>query len=511
MSQRRHTRSVHTRSLKVWISIGLSMGWMACKGSDMPPDGGDEPGMALSVDELMQPQTCKECHPGHYREWASSMHAYATKDPVFRAMNARGQEETNMELKTFCVNCHAPLATSLGMITNGTNDELDALDPEFASVNCYFCHNIAEVPQEFDNGLGLPANNPFTPAMDTVMRGGLKDPVKPPAHDVAYSPMMDGDLLESANLCGPCHDIVTPAPANFHLEQTFQEWRGTSIAKPSTTGNSLSCNSCHMDGFPGLAAKTDEVQVGFRNAVHEHLFVGVDVALTDHPDRELQMRAIQCKLNDTIHISTLQVGTDGILTIIVETDVGHGFPTGATQDRRVWLEIKIIDRAGNERYIGRVADDETVVDVKAEPGNEAMPTYFHTLLDENGEETHDFWEANDRTGQPIKPPNPGDHSLIHNIPIYNLAAPEETWPARVEVIAHVRPVGRDVIEDLVSTGHLADDSILQLMPTFTASGSFTVWDMNENELDEQVRNAIYYKPLPCPAHYRCLLDGSECP
>ena len=44
----------------------------------------------LSREELLDPKTCAGCHPQHYREWASSMHAYASDDPVFIAMNRRG-------------------------------------------------------------------------------------------------------------------------------------------------------------------------------------------------------------------------------------------------------------------------------------------------------------------------------------------------------------------------------------------------------------------------------------
>ena len=32
-------------------------------------------------------ENCQSCHPQHYLEWSSSMHAYAFKDPVFFAMN----------------------------------------------------------------------------------------------------------------------------------------------------------------------------------------------------------------------------------------------------------------------------------------------------------------------------------------------------------------------------------------------------------------------------------------
>src|SRR5258708_1430151 len=51
-----------------------------------------------SRDRLLNPETCKDCHADHYKEWSGSMHAYASTDPIFRAMNARGQRETKGEL-----------------------------------------------------------------------------------------------------------------------------------------------------------------------------------------------------------------------------------------------------------------------------------------------------------------------------------------------------------------------------------------------------------------------------
>ena len=59
---------------------------------------------------LEDPATCMECHNQHYTEWSGSMHAYASDDPVFVAMNNRGQRETGNQLGTFCVQCHAPVA-----------------------------------------------------------------------------------------------------------------------------------------------------------------------------------------------------------------------------------------------------------------------------------------------------------------------------------------------------------------------------------------------------------------
>src|SRR5262249_20370362 len=98
---------------------------------------------ALTRDELRDPVTCSGCHPNHFREWSSSMHAYSAKDPVFIAMNQRGQRETGGALGDFCVRCHAPMAVFDKLSKDGLN--LDRLPDKERGVSCYFCHDIAGV------------------------------------------------------------------------------------------------------------------------------------------------------------------------------------------------------------------------------------------------------------------------------------------------------------------------------------------------------------------------------
>src|SRR5688572_10024849 len=74
-----------------------------------------------AAEELYDSQRCAGCHPSHYDEWSASMHAYAARDPVFIAMNQRGQEETGGALGSLCVNCHAPMAVRTGATVDGLN------------------------------------------------------------------------------------------------------------------------------------------------------------------------------------------------------------------------------------------------------------------------------------------------------------------------------------------------------------------------------------------------------
>ena len=77
----------------------------------------------MSIEQLQDPATCGGCHPQHYAQWAGSMHAYASDDPVFVALNRRGQREAH--LGAFCVRCHAPMAVALGL-TDGTTSTRQA-------------------------------------------------------------------------------------------------------------------------------------------------------------------------------------------------------------------------------------------------------------------------------------------------------------------------------------------------------------------------------------------------
>jgi len=138
------------------------------------------------------------------------MHAYASEDPVFVAMNKRMQRETSGAAGSLCVGCHAPLALRLGLTKDGLN--LADLSPSVRGVTCYFCHSVDAVEGTH--------NNPLRLAGDGIMRGGIGDPVPAP-HGAAYSDLHDREQQKSASMCGTCHDIVTAAGS--HIERTFDE------------------------------------------------------------------------------------------------------------------------------------------------------------------------------------------------------------------------------------------------------------------------------------------------
>ncbi|MCA9490516.1 MAG: hypothetical protein KC621_11355 [Myxococcales bacterium] len=411
----------------------------------------------LDAEELRDPQACAECHPDHVAEWEGSMHAHASDDPVFRAMNAKGQRETNGELGDFCVNCHAPLAVALGEAT----DAVDDLPPELRGVTCAFCHQVDAV--EGDHG------NPLRLADDGVLRGGIRDPVENQAHASTWSPLHDRDAPESSSMCGSCHDIVTPLGG--HIERTYAEWQRSLFAKPAF---GLSCGDCHMRGREGVAAEADDVKL---RRVHEHTFPGVDVALIDWPDRDRQRQQIQDLLDDTVNawlcVSPTADGTTLVVGTLENVASGHFFPSGATADRRVWAEVHAYEGEREVWASGDIAPDVPVADAP----DPSLWRMWSTLLDADGNPTHDFWEAASLEPGVLLPVQT---TIDPNDPTYVSTHLQHEWlvtnavPDRITMQINVRPVGLDILDELVESGDL-DRSVRDAMPTFTLGSTVLEW------------------------------------
>jgi len=277
----------------------------------------------FSVERLMDPKTCAECHSRQYTEWSGSMHAYASADPLFVALNQRAQDEAN--LGTFCAGCHAPMAVRTGATRDGKN--LASLPERLQGVTCYACHNVNQITNTHNNSVRL--------ANDSVMRGSVTNALTTDAHQSAYSSLHDRTQLESSKLCGSCHDVV-----NGHgvaIERSFAEWQASAFAGSSGS----TCGQCHMPKSAELGPIAD-VPGAPRRARHSHQFPGVDLALTPFPEAEAQRAAVQSLLDTTLQtaLCVRGTGTNANLVVIVDNvAAGHKWPSGAAQDRRAWFEV----------------------------------------------------------------------------------------------------------------------------------------------------------------------------
>ncbi|HEX4337394.1 MAG TPA: multiheme c-type cytochrome [Polyangiaceae bacterium] len=458
------------RARTLTLTRGTIAGWMipivagcaaACS------DGGLAAGTdttAFTRDKLLDPQTCNQCHQQHFTEWSGSMHAYASKDPVFRAMNARGQKETNGALGDFCVKCHAPMALAEGATMNGT--DLDSVPEKLQGVTCYFCHNVTEVKGTHDNPLVL--------ANDQTMRAAIANPLKYKGHNSEYAPIYDDNAavtaFQSSTLCGSCHDIVVPghfsgSAQDVPLEQTFTEWQSSVFADPTSLVK-LNCTSgggCHMgrvQRVPIANPPLPHPTMPTRDARHMHDFPAIDISLTDDDQtRATQLAAVNDKLSIEFRIeicADFPNGASGTIEVTLENlSAGHNFPSGASQDRRSWVELHAY-RGGQELMSSGVVPQG--VAATTVPGTWLL--YDKALKADGQTAAHMFWDVASLNHQTIPvstTANVNQNQLSHS-PFNGALQPD-----RVTLTLWVEPIGLDVLDDMIASGFL-DASLRSKMP-----------------------------------------------
>lgn len=440
--RRKQHQGVRRAGVASAILLGLLLG--AC--------GDDE--TTLSRAELLDPETCKDCHPKHFDEWQSSMHAYAADDPVFLAMNRRGQRETGGELGDFCVQCHAPMALAEGATVDGLN--LEELPQHLKGVTCYFCHNVEAVEGTH--------NNPLVLANDKTMRGGISGALANGVHKNAYSSLHDRDSAESSALCGSCHDIQTDA---VHLERTYSEWQDSVFATARFPQN---CSNCHMNSSDDVVADFPGVTSRKR---HSHSYPAVDTAMIDWPGKAEQLALVQYELDYTVESKICyNPATNAMDVTLTNVGAGHMFPSGAALDRRAWVEIVARSGEAVTMQSGVIADNESIDEVD-DPLLWKMHDTGYNAADEI---EHMFWNIT-RIESELLPPSvtfdPNDPAFDHSVSrAYPLGG--NPRPDEVDIVVRLRAIDLAVIDDLIASGDL-DPVFRERIKTFDLEKSRLRW------------------------------------
>jgi hypothetical protein len=442
--------------MKAAVCALFALALVACgQGNRAPAGSGVEAPLYLSRSEMLDPRICQSCHPNQFSDWSLSMHAAAASDPVFLAMNARGQRETQGALGSFCVQCHAPMAVRDGLTIDGLN--VASLAFQYQGVTCFFCHTVAAVTGADNASLEL--------ASDIGMRGEFSDPIANSAHASAYSPLHDAHESTSASMCGSCHDVVVPK-TDAGIERTFYEWAHSAF---SGSGGAT-CASCHMtpSAVPTPIASVPGAPARISRA---HDFPAVDVPLSASPDAAAQTARVKQELgNGAIQGALCVTGPPGgsVRVILDAVGVGHKWPSGAAQDRRAWAEV-IAYSAGTVTYqSGVVADGQSVTAVQGDPD---LWLLRDCMSDAQGNLVSQFWQAASTEGNELPAlatfsatdPRFYETHIVQRFP--RSGAKLAQRPDRVTLRLRLQPIGIDVLQDLIGSEDL-DAGIIDAMPTY---------------------------------------------
>jgi hypothetical protein len=196
---------------------------------------------------------------------------------------------------------------------------------------------------------------------------------------------------------------------------------------------------------------------------------------TDDPTRDAALAAEQAAKREQLLAPTVRVEIcvqpldpgSAIHLTLDNANAGHNYPSGAAQDRRAWLEV--IAYAGEEViYQSGVFEDGEIVSAEADPD---LWLLRDETFDTDGNETHMFWEVVDieKKTLPVQvTTNPADADyykshLTRRFPFVQ-AETIAGVPTRVTVRLRIMPIGLEVLDDLIGSGHL-DAAFRSQMPT----------------------------------------------
>lgn len=325
------------------VMLGLTGGLVVaiaeggCK-HDEPEASQADTGVSSSL-IFRDPETCRPCHADKVNDWSGSMHAYAAKDPLFHGIadvmvsDFAGEKAA----EGFCTQCHTVPGSYLGetKLEKGVGGSFVIKTQGLSKVaqdgvSCDVCHSASRVNSPFN------ANITFEPT--GTVRGPFGDPMPTPAH-----PSVESPLHRTGELCTGCHNVQLPGSVDraVPLENTGKEW-----VEYRSKGGEKQCQDCHMP----VIGEGPAAPGGPKRTLHAHTFVGVDIALIDDfPDRERQRDLVEKMLRQGVELSAEPV-LEGERPIAAKVSLknitGHSVPSGATTERRMWLEAKLVDTAG---------------------------------------------------------------------------------------------------------------------------------------------------------------------
>jgi len=224
--------------------------------------------------------------------------------------------------------------------------------------------------------------------------------------------------LEESRFCGACHDVrlfgtdvigVRKGEHFKRLRNAYSEWEDYLVRAARAGKKGASCQDCHMSLFPGVcenergAPGGDGCPPGTRFSERKpgsypegrwstssrdakksftHYFSGVDLPLTPELDpallREKSVDVFGIPLGaearrEMLLRASVKLSLDGSRSnggslelpfVFENVGGGHRVPAGFSQERELWLELRVTDATGRLVYeVGRVErDDEDLRD-----------------------------------------------------------------------------------------------------------------------------------------------------
>jgi hypothetical protein len=275
-------------------------------------------------------EACGQCHKAIYDQWQGSIHAQSTalRDPIHGAFYKKLMGDPTQEGLTqpktgkypVCLQCHAPNAARDG------KTKLDSLPAYTEGVNCVVCHTM----QAYKGVMAPEGGKPLRLGVqayefaDEALQGpngayhGTEPAVSPgagntePVSNAFSHGEANQGVFKSSNACLGCHD-----------QRNNTHGIPVCMTGPEVTnsGNTITCQSCHMPVNNGFA---------------DHTMGGGHV-------KSMVERGVAVQVNGEQTTQGIQV------TVTLHNPLPHNFPTGAPF-RNIYLKLTALDASGQTAW-----------------------------------------------------------------------------------------------------------------------------------------------------------------
>lgn len=431
-------------------------------GSDAPLRTGLKPGedphaAVYAADCYPSASTCAKCHQKIYDEWRVSSHAYATISPMFQKFEQRINELASGTIGTFCVRCHAPVATQLDFPRYGSYADAPQIIRE--GITCVACHRVKEAYGRSNGERRIEPGDATQPVYGSFDGSGVAraiadkdnykiklDPNDKKPGQLIHQAAIQFDQLSDSSFCTSCHQVaVYPGIA---LEVVWAQYRASPACKKG-----VSCQDCHMGLVPGkalgyaygAAAEMDGKSVDNNRKHSSHLFYGPGQSIA-HPGLfPHNEKALRWNLDQWL---------------LFDWRAGWGTPEfeRAVSSKQIHVEFPECWKTVDERKDARKVLDENqkLLDVKRASSAAVMSAAAHV--------DGPFFDVTPRVGNELV-----FHYVVqnksdgHNMPTGSLGAQPQFWLNTVLTA----PDGRHVWE----SGHLdPNGDLCDLNSEYVTSG-----------------------------------------
>ncbi|MCB1552610.1 MAG: hypothetical protein KDJ14_02285 [Xanthomonadales bacterium] len=427
----------------------------------------------------------------------------------------------------------------------------DQFNNDFAGITCHLCHRTdergpANEPTFIGNGnlwiddsgsCETPEGSYFGPCRKGPYTYPMSSAVPPPPHG-----WKQDHFIGDSRFCGSCHDVSTPTTNEgpvrtlilgdgtdtgipFPIERTFSEWQasvfglpifsdgfGSTAPETRALPRGQTCQSCHMrsSSDPDARACNFETPGSRTNDLPVHEFVGgnawIPAVLRDEYglgrtsafNRTIawteEMLAERSADIDVQVLSVQPLPGDMQVRVRVTNKSGHKLPTGYSEGRRMWLNLRVTDNNGGTVFESGAYDAST--GVLTEDPQIKVYEIIQGIWDRNSLKTCD---ADDGAGRKLF------HFVLNNCVVKDNRIPPEGFTGGADL--ELRPVGYSYPEaspgvlahwdDTDYTIPVAGGTALPLTVTATLRFQVSSKDYIEFLRDEAVNHSIPSENVMC--------------